>query len=51
MSISRQNLSVVIVTFKSDNVIHDCINQLSMKLKLLLLKIQDKNLKKILKKI
>ena len=28
MSISRQNLTVVIVTFKSENVIHDCIQSI-----------------------
>ena len=28
MSISRQNLSVIIVSFKSDEVIHDCINSI-----------------------
>ena len=28
MSISRQNLSVIIVSFKSDGIIHDCINSI-----------------------
>ena len=28
MSISRQNLSVIIVSFKSDSIIHDCINSI-----------------------
>ena len=28
MSISRQNLSVIIVSFKSDNIIDDCINSI-----------------------
>ena len=29
MSISRQNLTVIIVSFKSDNVIHDCIRSIN----------------------
>ena len=28
MTISRQNLSIIIVTFKSENVIHDCIKSI-----------------------
>ena len=28
MSISRQNLSIVIVTFKSENVIHQCLESI-----------------------
>ena len=28
MSISRQNLTIVIVTFKSDSVIHQCIKSI-----------------------
>ena len=28
MSLSRQNLSIVIVTFKSESVIHDCIRSI-----------------------
>ena len=28
MTISRQNLSIVVVTFKSENVIHDCIKSI-----------------------
>ena len=32
MSISRQNLSVVIVTLKSENVIHDCIKSINQDL-------------------
>ena len=34
MSISRQNLTVVIVTFKSENVIHDCIRSISEDIKI-----------------
>ena len=36
MSISRQNLSVVIVTFKSDQVIHDCIQSISDQIKIII---------------
>ena len=32
MSISRQNLSVVIVTIKSENVVHDCIKSINQDL-------------------
>ena len=35
MSISRQNLSVVIVTFKSDRVIYDCIETIPNQLKII----------------
>ena len=28
MSLSRQNLSIVIVTYKSETVVHDCINSI-----------------------
>ena len=36
MSISRQNLTAVIVTFKSENVIHDCIRSISESIKIIL---------------
>ena len=36
MSISRQTLSAVIVTFKSDQVIHDCIQSLSDQIKIII---------------
>ena len=36
MSISSQNLSVVIVTFKSDQVIHDCIQSISDQIKIII---------------
>jgi len=36
MSISRQNLTVVIVTFKSDQVIHDCIQSISDQIKIII---------------
>ena len=34
MSISRQNLTIVIVTFKSEEVIHDCINSIDNGIKI-----------------
>ncbi len=36
MSISRQTLSVVIVTFKSDQVIHECIQSISDQIKIVI---------------
>ena len=35
MSISRQNFSVIIVSFKSDHVIHHCINSISKDIEIL----------------
>ena len=35
MSISRQTLSVVIVSYKSDHVIHDCIQSISDQIKII----------------
>ena len=35
MSISRQNLTIVIVTFKSEEVIHDCINSIGDGIKII----------------
>ena len=35
MSISRQNLTIVIVTFKSEEVIHDCINSIDNGIKII----------------
>ena len=37
MSISRQTLSAVIVTFKSDQVIHDCIQSISDQIKIIVI--------------
>ena len=34
MSISRQNLSIVIVTFKSEAVIHECIKSIDKDIKI-----------------
>ncbi len=36
MSISRQNLTVIIVTFISENVIHDCINSIPKDIKIII---------------
>ncbi len=35
MSISRQNLTAIIVTFKSENVIHDCIRSIDKEVKII----------------
>ena len=35
MSISRQNLTVVIVSFMSENVIHDCIRSIPEDIKII----------------
>ena len=37
MSISRQNLSVIIVSFKSDHVIHKCINAIDKQIDILVI--------------
>ena len=37
MSISRQNLSIVIVTFKSDEVIHECIKSIDKDIKIIII--------------
>ena len=37
MSISRQNLTVIIVTFKSENVIHNCIHSIGEDIKILII--------------
>ena len=36
MSISRQNLTVVIVSFMSENVIHDCIQSIPKDIKIII---------------
>ena len=50
MSISRQNLSVVIVSFKSDHVIHRCINSINKDIEIIVIdnsnNSQFKNLEK-----
>ena len=35
MSISRQNLSIVIVTFKSEAIIHECIKSIDKEIKII----------------
>ena len=51
MSISRQNLSAVIVTFKSDQVIHDCIQSISDQVKIIVVdNSNDRKLKENLEK-
>ena len=35
MSISRQNLSVIIVSFKSDHIIHNCINSIDKEIEII----------------
>ena len=36
MSLSGQNLSIVIVTFKSENVIHDCIRSIDQNIPIII---------------
>ena len=51
MSISRQTLSVVIVSFKSDHVIHDCIQSISDQIKIVIVdNSNDENFKKNIEK-
>jgi len=51
MSISRQNLSVVIVTIKSENVIHDCIRSINKNIPIIVVEHSDnKNFKEHLEK-
>ena len=35
MSITRQNLSVIIVSFKSDHIIHLCINSIDKEIEII----------------
>ena len=37
MSITRQNLSVVIVSFKSEHVIEDCINSIDSEIEIVII--------------
>tara|TARA_Y100000992_G_scaffold285423_1_gene236377 strand:+ start:1419 stop:2309 length:891 start_codon:yes stop_codon:yes gene_type:complete len=51
MSISRQNLTAVIVTFKSENVIHECIRSISESIKIIIVdNSMDKEFKENLEK-
>ena len=44
MSISRQNLSIVIVTFKSELVIHECIKSIEKDIKIIVVENSDNSL-------
>ena len=37
MSISRQNLSVIMVSFKSDHIIHRCINSIDKEIEIIVI--------------
>ena len=51
MSISRQNLTAIIVTFKSENVIHNCIQSIGSDIEVLIIdNLNDKKLKEDLEK-
>ena len=51
MSISRQNLTAVIVTFKSENVIHECIRSISEDIKIVVVdNSKDRELKENIEK-
>ena len=51
MSISRQNLSIVIVTFKSEAVIHECIKSIDEKINIIIVdNSNDLNFKKKIEK-
>ena len=41
MSISRQNLSIIIVTYKSEMVIHDCIKSIEKDMKIIVVENSD----------
>ena len=41
MSISRQNLSIIIVTFKSEEVIYECINSIDKDIKIIIIENSD----------
>ena len=49
MSISRQNLSVIIVGFKSDHVIHRCISSIDKEIEIIV--IENSNNTKLKKDI
>ena len=51
MSISKQNLSVVIVAFKSSHVIHDCIKSIPNEIKIIIVEnSNDKSFKENIEK-
>ena len=43
MSISRQNLSIVIVTLKSENVIHECIKSINQNIPIIVVENSSNN--------
>ena len=52
MTISRQNISIIIVTFKSEKVIHQCIKSIPKDFKIIIVdNSSDKNFKEKIEKI
>ena len=49
MSITRQNLSVIIVSYKSEHVIENCINSIDSKIEIIV--VDNSNSKDLKKKI
>ena len=51
MTISRQNLSIIIVTFKSEKVIHQCLNSIPKEIQVIIVEnSNDQNFKQIIEK-
>ena len=51
MTISRQNLSIIIVTFKSEKVIHQCLNSIPTETQVIVVEnSNNKNFKEIIEK-
>ena len=51
MTISRQNLSIIIVTFKSENVIHQCLKSIPQEVQIIIVdNSNDKNFKENIEK-
>ncbi len=51
MTISRQNLSIIIVTFKSEKVIHQCLNSIPEEIKVIIIdNSNDQNFKETVEK-
>ena len=51
MTISRQNLSIIIVTFKSEKVIHQCLNSIPKEIQVIIVEnSNDQNFKEIIEK-
>ena len=49
MSINKQNLSIIIVSFKSNHVIHDCINSIDKNFEIIV--VDNSNDQKFVKKL